>query len=117
MLRAYMVRKSREFESRHDLTLLFSESGILEAGEKNLKKKGITEEAIKSHQRELLSSINDVSFLWRNWFRFASEARLLAYLKKMKLYKGVKGYILKAKAYELLKAAQRFVEKGVFQWE
>jgi hypothetical protein len=34
----------------------------------------------------------------------------------MKLYEGVKGDLLKANAFRLLKAAQRFIEKGVLQW-
>ena len=48
--------------------------------------------------------------------RFASEARLLAHHKNMILYEGVKGDLLKASALRLLKAAQRFVDKGVLQW-
>jgi hypothetical protein len=35
----------------------------------------------------------------------------------MKLYQGVKGDMLKAKTYDLLKAAQRFIDKGVLQWQ
>ncbi len=54
--------------------------------------------------------------LWRNNYRFASEARLLAHLKKMRLYQGVKGDPLKANAFRLLGAAQRFIDKGVLQW-
>jgi hypothetical protein len=67
-------------------------------------------------QKALWSSVNDVFILWRNNFRFASEARLVAHLKKMKLYQGAKGDLLKAKAYDLLKAAQAFIDKGVLQW-
>jgi hypothetical protein len=82
-----------------------------------LKAKGLTEEQIADHQKALWSSVNDVFILWRNNYRFASEARLLAHLKKMKLYQRVKGDLLKAKAYDLLKAAQRFLDKGVLQWQ
>ena len=69
------------------------------------------------HATEAYSSVNNVFILWRNNYRFASEARLLAHLKKMKLYQGAKGDLLKAKAYELLKAAQRFVDQGILQWQ
>ena len=62
-------------------------------------------------------AVNDVFILWRNNYRFASEARLLAHLKKMKLYQGLKGGLLKAKAHDLLNAAQRFIDKGVLQWQ
>jgi hypothetical protein len=117
VLRAYIVRQNREFESHHDLLLLFRESGILDVDTDGLKAKGLTNEQILGHQKDLWLSVNDVFILWRNNYRFASEARLLAHLKKMKLYKGVKGSVLKAKAYDLLKAAQRFIDKGVLQWQ
>jgi hypothetical protein len=117
LLRAYLVRRKREFESRHDLLLLFKESGILLVDPEALRAKGLSDEQIEEHQKSLWSSVNDVAILWRNNYRLASETRLLAHLKKMKLYRGVKGDLLKAKANDLLKAAQRFIEKGVLQWQ
>ena len=116
LLRAYVVKRKREFESRHDLLLLFKESGILNVDPDKLKARGLTDEQIQEHQKVLWSSVNAVFILWRNNYRFASEARLLAHLKKMKLYQGKKGDLLKAKAYDLLKAAQGFIDKGVLQW-
>lgn len=116
LLRAYMVERKRDFESRHDVLLLFKESGILDVDPERLKAKGLTDEEIQDHQKALWSSVNEVYLLWRNNYRFASEARLLAHLKKMKLYQRVKGDLLKAKAYDLLRAAQRFIDKGVLQW-
>lgn len=117
LLRAYMVKRRREFESRHDLLLLFKESGILDVDADKLKAKGLTEGQIQAHQRSLWTSVNTVFILWRNNYRFASEARLLAHLKKMKMYRGVKGSLLKAKTHDLLGAAQIFIDKGVFQWQ
>jgi hypothetical protein len=117
LLRAYMIKRKREFESRHDLLLLFKESGILSMDADKMKAKGLTDEQIQQHRKVLWSSVNEVFILWRNNYRFASEARLLAYLKKMKLYQGAKGDVLKAKSYDLLKAVQRFLDKGVLQWQ
>jgi hypothetical protein len=117
LLRAYMVKRKREFESRHDLLLLFRESAILDVDPDKLKAKGLPDKQIQEHQSVLLSSVNDVFVLWRNNYRFASESRLQAHLKKMKLYQRAKGNLLKAKAFDLLKAAERFLEKGVFQWQ
>lgn len=117
LLRAYMVKRSREFESRHDLLLLFKECGILDVDVDKLRAKRLTQEQIETHQKALWSSVSIVHVLWRNNYRFASEARLLAHLKKMKLYQGVKGNLLKAKANELLNAAQIVIDKGVFQWQ
>jgi hypothetical protein len=117
LLRAYMVKRKREFESRHDLLLLFKESGIIDVGADILKAKGLTDEQIEEHQKVLSSSVNQVFVLWRNNYRFASEARLLTFLKKMKLYRKEKGDLLKAKANDLLKAAQQFISKGILQWQ
>jgi hypothetical protein len=116
LLRAYMVKRKRQFESRHNLLLLFKESDILEVGYDRLMAQGWTDEQIQVHQKALWLSVNDVYVLWHNNYRFASEARLLAQLKKKKLYQRAKGDLLKAKTYDLLKAAQRFIDKGVIQW-
>ena len=116
LLRAYMVKRKREFESRHDLLLLFKESAIVDVDPDKLKAKGLTDKQIQEHQAVLSTSVNDVFILWRNNYRFASELRLLAHLKKMKLYKKTKGDLLKAKAYDLLQAAQPVSRKGVLQW-
>ena len=111
------VKRKRAFESRHDLLLLFKESGSIDVDTHRLSVKGLTDEQIQEHQKALWSSVNNVFTLWRNNYRFASEERLLAHLKKMKLYQRTKGSLLKAKAYDLLKAAQRFIDRGVFQWQ
>src|SRR5947199_1450061 len=79
MLRAYMVKRKSEFESRHDLLLLFKECGILEIDPDKLKAKGLNAEQVRIHQQVLRSSVNEVFMLWRNNYRFASETRLLAY--------------------------------------
>jgi hypothetical protein len=58
-----------------------------------------------------------VPILRQNNYRYASEQRLLAHLKKIRLYRRrAKGNLLKAIAYDLLKAAQWFIDKGVLQW-
>ena len=40
LLRAYMVKRKREFEARHDLLLLFKESGILNVDPQDWRAKG-----------------------------------------------------------------------------
>jgi HEPN domain-containing protein len=118
ILRAFILRRGKEeFESRHDVLLLWKESGMLNLDPDRLKAKGLTDQQIEEHQRVLWASVNEVYILWRNNYRFASEARLLSHVKRMRLYEGIKGDILKAKAYDLLKAAQRFIDKGVLQWD
>jgi HEPN domain-containing protein len=118
MLRAFLLKRGkRAFESRHNLLLLAKESGMLSVNRDNLKKKGLTDEQIEEHERALWTFINDIFILWHNNYRFASEARLLAHLKKMKLYEGLKGDPLKANALRLLSASQRFIDRGVLQWQ
>ncbi len=113
-----MLKKGKaEFESRHDILLLAKESGILNVDRDKLTAKGLTDEQIKEHEKILWASINAVFTLWWNNYRFASEARLLAHLKKMKLYVGVKGDPLKANALRLLKAAEQVIDRGVLQWQ
>ncbi len=117
MLRAFMLRTGKtEFESRHNVLLLAKESGMLNVDRDKIKQKGLSDEQIERHQKALWASVNDVFILWRNDYRFASEARLRAHLKKMKFYEDVKGDPLKANTLRLLKAAQRFIDKGVLQW-
>jgi hypothetical protein len=117
MLRAFLLsRGQRQFESRHNVLLLAKESGVLGVDRAKLKERGLSDDQIEGHEKSLWASVNDVFILWRNSYRFASEARLLAHLKKMKLYEGVRGDPLKANAFRLLGAAQRFIDKGVLQW-
>ncbi len=117
LLRAFMLRRGKTaFESRHNVLLLVKESGMLAVDRDRLEEKGLTSAQIENHEKELWASVNDVFILWHNNYRFASEARLLAHLKKMKLYEGVRGDPLKANALRLLTAAQRFIDRGVLQW-
>ncbi len=117
LLRANMMRRKPDFESRHDLLLLLKESGMLDINSDRMRAKKFTDEQIEEHRAVLRSLANDVFILWRNEYRFASDARLLAHLKKMKLQRGSKGDLLKAKAHELLNAAQGFIDRGVLQWQ
>jgi hypothetical protein len=117
MLRAFILKRGvREFRSHHNVLLLAKESGMLRVEPEMLKRKGLTDVQIQAHEKALWASLNDVFILWRNSYRFASEARLLAHTKKMRLYTGVKGDPLKANALRLLNAARRVVDKGVLRW-
>jgi HEPN domain-containing protein len=116
MLRAFRARESAEFESRHDLLSLFVESGMLKVAQERLQAKEWSNEAIAGHVKTLRTAVNGVYVLWHNNYRYASEQRLLAHLKRIKLYRGVKGDLLKAKALQLLNAASLFIGKGVLQW-
>lgn len=117
MLRAYMVKKKAEFDARHDLLLLLQESGMLKVNPDILTKKGLSDNDIESHRRTLQKAASTVYGLWRNDYRYASEARLLAHIKRRKLYRKAKGDQLKASAYQLLVATEVFIERGILQWD
>src|SRR5437899_8813032 len=86
MLRAFRAKKTSEFESRHDVLALFAESGMLRVGEERLKALGWSDEQIAAHAKSLKSAVIDVYNLWQNNCRYASEERMLAHLKRKKLY-------------------------------
>jgi HEPN domain-containing protein len=115
MIRAFRAKQTPVFESRHDVLALFGESGMLRVGKEKLRAEGWSDHDITDHIRRLQAAANEVYLLWHN-YRYASEERLLAHLRRMKLYRGVKGNLLKAKALQLFEAANLFIAKGVLQW-
>jgi len=67
---------------------------------------------------ELRDAVNDICLLWSNDFRYASEDRLRVHLRRtVNLRSKVKGDPLKALAFRLLNAAQKFVKKGHVLWK
>ncbi len=116
MLRAFMLKKSRKFSSRHDVWALFKESSMLDLNPDTLKAKGLSEEESETYATELEAAVSIVATHWHNNYRYASEVRVRAHLKHMKLYQKVKGDLLKANALKLLSAAQVVINKGLVSW-
>lgn len=117
MLRAFKGRKDSVFHEKHDLPQLFRASGILEVKQATQSGTSVTETQIGIYRRTLQAAMIDISILWSNDYRYASEDRLRAHLrKKVGLRTGIKGDILKANAVRLLNAAQTFVDKGSRLW-
>jgi hypothetical protein len=116
MLRAFRAKQTTEFESRHDVLSLFAESGMLRMAEQKLEAAGWSKDDITNHVKSLRAAVDDVYLLWHNNYRYASEERLLAHLKRMRLYQKVKGDLLKAKALQLFNAASVFITRGILQW-
>src|SRR5262245_25738971 len=58
MLRAYMLKKKKEFDSRHDLKLLLDESGILQLDPAILEGKGLSAAEVAEHKRKLETAVN-----------------------------------------------------------
>src|SRR5689334_3990123 len=63
ILRAFRARKAPVFESRHDLLLLFAESGMVSVGEEKLKAAGWSEGEIANHVKALQKAVTDVYVL------------------------------------------------------
>jgi len=61
MLRAYILKKSKEFESRHDVVALFKESGMLDVNPDILKANGLSEEEIETYATVLQAAVNVVA--------------------------------------------------------
>ena len=116
MLRAYLLKKKTDFESRHDVQLLLHESGMLDVGARDTESKGTFGGGNRRLFAESGNCSRIVSELWHNNYRYASEERLLAHLKRKKLYRKAKGDVLKANALRLLNAAKLTIARGILQW-
>lgn len=119
ILRAFIVRRTREFDGRHDLIRLFGASKILDNVEQRVAAKrhsASDKSAAVEVVQELRASMNLVVALWHNNLRYASEQRLRSFLVTLGAHHGIKGDIAKANTVRLLEAAQILVDKGVGLW-
>ena len=116
LLRAYKGRRDPTFDERHDLLRLFAASGMLRLDRNKLRAINWTERQIDEHLQTLRVAVNEIYRLWKNSYRFASEERLRAHLKKSARYQKIKGDYLKEQTRQFLGSAQKFIDKGVTQW-
>ncbi|MDB5350752.1 MAG: hypothetical protein JWN86_1999 [Planctomycetota bacterium] len=118
LLRAFRWDKDKSFEGRHDLIDLLKASALLNLHEEQLRDRGIAIEEIERIGLELGIAMNEVVLLWHNNLRFASEACLRAFLKRLGRIQGLKGNVnvLKQNSMDLLQAAQTVVDRGVVLW-
>ena len=117
MLRAYKGRRHSIFDEKHDLLRLFAASGMLLVDPAKLRSKNWTNAKIERHIHTLRAAVNEIVRLWSNSYRFASEERLRAHLKKATRYRKIKGDYLKEQAREFLNSVQTFIDLGVVQWQ
>lgn len=117
LLRAFKGRRDPTIDEKHDLLRLFAASGMLRVDREALRAKRWSDTEIDVHLRALQVAGNEIFRLWANNYRFASEERLRAHLKEMTLYQRIKGDYLKEIARRFLSSAQKFVDKGVVQWQ
>ena len=117
MLRAFKMLRDPTFDEKHDLKRLFRASGMFNVDPTVMTSQGLSQTEAEAHFRELQIAVTDVCELWSNDYRFASEERLRTHFRYRKLDRGIKGDALKSLALTLIVAAQRFIDKGVFQWK
>jgi HEPN domain-containing protein len=116
LLRAFRWKKDQTFEGRHDLAVLLKASRLLQIDDEYMRRQGESEEAIQASGQELRAAMKELTVLWHNNLRFASEARLRAFLKGVDRVKGIKGDPRKKNAQDLLNAAQVVISRGVVLW-
>jgi len=104
ILRAFRLLKDPTFDERHDLWRLWRSTELANVrGE--------------FYHEKIQSSMDTVMALWRNDYRFRSEAALRAYLKKIGSDRGIRGDFLKFNSKTLYEAAEEVVQFGVNRWK
>jgi hypothetical protein len=104
MLRAFRLLRDPTFDERHDLWRLWKSTELANVrGE--------------FYHEKVQSAMGTTMSLWRNDYRFRSEAALRAYLKKAGSDRGIKGDFLKFNSKTLYEAAEEIVQFGVNRWK
>jgi HEPN domain-containing protein len=103
LLRAYRLRKTNEFDEKHDLVELMKGSSIADFIPMELK-------------QEFGASLTTVWRRWKNNYRYASMSRLSSELRDLGLFAGIKGDPLKENARVTLSAAEKLINAGVLSW-
>jgi hypothetical protein len=116
LLRAFRWTEDTTFEGRHDLADLLKASRLLKINEDAMRRRRVSEDAVREAGSELRKAVNEVTILWHNNLRFASESSLKAFLKRLGRLHRVKGDPLKKNAQDLINAAQAVINRGVALW-
>lgn len=103
LLRAYILRRTKEFESRHDLTDL-------------MRKSSIADFIPPQQNREFGVYLTTVWRRWKNNYRYASIARLSSEFRDIGLFSGIKGDPLKENARITIPATEKIISAGVLAW-
>jgi hypothetical protein len=101
--RAYLRRKTSEFDSRHDLQMLAKESGFY----------GIVPQGQALHFSTIFATMN---LRWRSNHRYYSERQLLDYLGDIRAEFNTRGDRWKNLARTVLRGASEVIEQGEAKW-
>ena len=96
LLRAFITRRTSQFDERHDLLQLYNKSQL--------------EAFIEpEHQRRAEAWLGEVWSRWKNNYRYASDGRLRSEFRRLGHNRGIKGDFLKENS-------RRVVESGYGLW-
>lgn len=105
MLRAYIVKNTAEFDSKHDLMKLYEKSQIALV---------LTE----TEKEELLVAIKNANKIWKNDLRYTSDKRmnrLIGHEMGRTKYKDVNKFV-KGFYSEIFEATNLIITKGIEKW-
>ncbi len=116
LLRAFRWRKNREFIGRHDLLLLFHESGLARLELARLARRGLDEIDVRRAMIELFGARDTLVRLWTNDYRFAAEMQIRRRLRALGELQSKTGNQVKPSALALYNAARHLIDKGTILW-
>jgi len=117
LLRGFILRRTNVLETGHDIPLLFRESRIKPLAIERQEAVGLSEAGLNRYSRQWDTALATMSSRWSNDFRYASESRLRAHLKRMGLDRGVRGDFARFQARRLIEAAEWAISEGSQLWE
>ena len=103
LLRAFITRKTCEFDARHDLQELFKQAAL--------------EDLIPhKRRREAGAWLGTVWARWKNNYRYVSDDRLRSEFKRLKHDRGIHGDFLKENSRYVVNCAYELRTIGELQW-
>ncbi len=116
LLRAFCWRNNPVLDARHDLLRLFKESGIVDAEDALLTRRGVEMLARQDARAQFLGARDVMVRLWSNDYRFAPESQVRSRLRQLGLTHTKRGNQVKPSALALYNAAKLIVDKGTVLW-
>ena len=101
LLRSSRWKDDQTFEGRHHLSELLKASRLLAINDDHMRCKHASEDTIRDTGMHLRAAMSEVVVLWNNNLRYASEARLKAFLKQIDRLQGIKGDPLEEECFGL----------------
>jgi hypothetical protein len=104
LLRAYLARKNKLFDSRHDLGNLLIASSVADF-------------IPHPNQRKFSTALSNLWARWKNNYRYASQNQMRSEFKRLKLHVGIKGDFVKYNSMIAVDCAEEIITLGVRRWD